>query len=218
MIKQFVIVISIVLTFAARGQVQHDLESWSGLKIDVELLKKLEFKMDGQIRFDQNISRHRSSLFEIGIGYKPFKWLMLTPAYRITRTGDVNNDFGRANMDITFDTDIGKDFKIKNRTRGQYAYFYNRVGSEIELRNKTQLDYNLSKLFDPFTSIEFFYSEETISDFRLRLGGNWRINKEIDLRTFYAMESQMGRKTNDKEHIVGIILKINVNAKKKKKK
>lgn len=224
MIKKFNVIVVYLLfllsSLTSFSQVKHKLESWSGLKIDVELLKKLEFKMDGQIRFDENLTRRKSSLLEFGLAYDPFKWLKLTPMYRITRTGDVNEDFGRLGMDVAFDFELWKKWSIGNRTRGQFEYFYNRVGQEVTLRNKTQLDYNLSKLFDPYTAIEFFYSQnkKMVNGYRFRIGGSWRINKDIDLKTFYNLDSQMGRKTNNKDHIIGIYIKVNINAKKKKKK
>tara|TARA_B100000508_G_scaffold132802_1_gene122085 strand:+ start:42341 stop:42991 length:651 start_codon:yes stop_codon:yes gene_type:complete len=215
--KYLILITSLFLALTIDAQVKHDLESWTGVKTDVKLHKHFEIKIDAQLRRNDFLSQRKSALVEIGLAYDPFKWLTFTPAYRFTHK-DNSRSYGRLSMDMELEFDLGKDWSIENRSRAQYEYRYATVNRETELRNKTQLDYNLSKLFDPYTSVEFFYGNGNFSDYRLRIGGSWRLSKKIDLNTFYSMESEMGKKTNDKDHIVGLFLKINLDARKKKRK
>lgn len=214
--KHILLLATLVICWSGMAQVQHDVESWTGVKADLKLHKHWELKADAQLRRNDFLRQRKSTLLEFGLAYDPFKWLTLTPSYRFThRDNGASN--GRVSMDVSLEFELGKDWSIENRSRAQYEYLYNAVDNQSEFRNKTQLDYNLSKRFDPFASLEFFYSDRSFSDYRLRFGGQWRLSKKIDLNTFYALESQMGKKTNDKEHIVGVLLKVNLDARKKKR-
>lgn len=215
-LKYWIFVFCIVFSFSLSAQVNHDLELWTGAKVDVKLHKKIELKFDGQVRFNKMLSRRKSTLFELGLAYDPLKWLSLTPSYRVTNKGQGEN-YGRTTLDIELDFDLSDNWKFENRTRGQYEYLFNGIDRTGKLRNKTQLDYNLSKLFDPYASLEFFYTNQAVEEYRFRIGGTWRINKKIDLNTFYTLESELGKKTNDKAHIFGLYVKINLDARKKNK-
>ena len=119
-------------------------------------------------------------------------------------------------MDFLFKITPEK-FVFNYRLRGQYFTAINKLEDGFVVRNKIGVNYNLSKLVDPSLSWELFYDIERGLDQRFKFALKWRLSKDIDLNSFYALERQMHKNVNDNTHIVGLLVTLNTGIKKKKK-
>lgn len=89
----------------------------------------------------------------------------------------------------------GLPIRVSYRLRFQHTYKFDNEISEPEkwscvLRNKLTVEYNLSKLVDPYVAGELFYdfSDEETYQFRLTLGADWRLTKKLNLASFLTLE------------------------------
>jgi len=95
----------------------------------------------------------------------------------------------------------GTEFKPKRKTK-EYC------------SDKLTFDYNASKLVDPYSAGEIFYRLDGKYEFRVWrfIGGlTWRINKKLDLKTYYQFEQEFNTKSNDRFHVFGVDLAWTIN-------
>lgn len=213
----FLLFIALLFTLSGMAQVETTSELWTGGKVDVGLNKKIRLATKYQYRLE-GFSRKRQSFTEFSIRYKPLKWLHLRPSYRLTRRPEINANSQRYTLDL-FLKGGGKAFplRVENRMRFQWDDVINTYEQGYTLRNRFGMGYNLSKLVDPEVSGEIFFSQETFSDFRLKIGADWNLPEGFRAKTFYAYEQQLGKKSNDRTHIIGLTAIYKTRIKRKKK-
>lgn len=83
------------------------------------------------------------------------------------------------------------------------------ISSKTYLRNKIKIGYNLSKLVDPFIAYEAFFRFNTKNEFRVskwKFGLDWKINKRLDLTTYYRFQDDIFIKKPEGQHIIGLMV------------
>jgi len=206
------------------AQSEVDAELWAGGKVNVSIKKRWRFEAEYQQRWENNISTRKVTFQEFALRYKVAKWFLVKPSFRIVQAPQLNDDWNRASLDLCVrNRKQGSPFRFSIRLKGQYNYGVNKAVRHVGLRNRFSLSYDTGKLVDPSISFEVFDKSlrfEPIglqpSDTRLKLGVDWHISKQWSLNTFYGLEQQVGRKTNNKEHIIGVLGVWKMKVKKKK--
>jgi hypothetical protein len=200
------------------SEVKVDTELWTGGEAKISFNKWLRFETDYQYRIENDPIEKKQSFTQFAVRIKILKWLYVKPSYRLVRTTDINKDRNRFSADLYFKVAPKKSkLEITNRFRYQYYTIINQARQGNALRNKISVSYNASKKFDPIVSGELFFEEEEFSTLRLKFGVDWKINKRFAFSPFYGYEQELGKKTNDKVHIIGLMASFNFKVKKEEK-
>ncbi|MCR9172854.1 MAG: DUF2490 domain-containing protein [bacterium] len=203
----------ILYPFSAISQTT-DYELWSGVSVTYKVAKKHRLELEQQVRFDDRISSVKNTFTAFGWRWKMNKRFSFTPTYRYTFVPNDDNH-GRISADLNYSWDKKKfPLRVKNRLRYQNRSPFDGDRRKSYLRNKLSFEYNASKLVDPFIAGEIFYRLDRRNEFRIwrfNTGLTWRINKRVDVRTFYRLEQEFNKKSNDRFHIFGLDLAWKIN-------
>ncbi len=71
-----------------------------------------------------------------------------------------------------------------------------------------EINYNLSRLIDPFVAGEMYYriwnKPNELQKYRLDFGLDWRLSKKSALTTFYRYQKEINVNNPVSDHIIGI--------------
>ena len=204
-------------------------ELWSGATFKWKLNKKLKLQIEEQVRVWENLGSIKGSFTEIGAEYELFKDFEIAGRYRFTI---VPNSFAddaieksafnrsRFSLDLKYELDKkGFPLSLSYRQRIQDTRELYTDYKITYWRNRFSLEWEATDDITPFFEYESFYRFNTKNEFRgnrYSLGIDWRINKEMDLSTFYRIDQQINTKVNSRENIVGIMYSYTLKRKKKK--
>lgn len=187
--------------------VEKDTELWTGGTLKIEFTKKLRLEVEQQYRFDDNVSTLDNTFTEMGLRYEFTDWFDAKGQYRFTVNDEARNE-NRLSLDLSFAWNIddnplefGYRFRATD-TRTSYT-----DEKSTYLRNRFSVDYNLSKLADPYFEYESFYKLNDKMEFRTNrytLGLEWKINDEAEVETFYRVEDEFNTSQRELVHIIGL--------------
>ena len=206
-------------------------EVWFGASYKLKFENKLEVQLEEQVRLDNDIDRVKKSFTEISLEYEVFKDFEVGAKYRfsIFPNSFAENaieksafNVSRISVDVSYEFDK-KDFplSLEVRTRFQDATEHYTEQKITFWRNKFSLEWEASKNITPFVEYESFYRLNKKNEFRqdrYTAGIEWRINKEMDISTFYRVDKEKNKKLNGRQNIVGIMFSYSMDYKKKEKK
>lgn len=227
-------IIIVVIPIFGFGQTTPDLtqgEVWLGTSYKLKFENKLTVQLEEQIRLDNDIDRLKKSFTELSLGYEVFKDFEVGFKYRfsIFPNSFAENaidrsafNISRISIDASYELDKkGFPLSLEYRTRFQDAKEHY-TGQKITFwRNKFTLEWEASKNITPFIEYENFYRLNRKNEFRQNrytAGIEWRINKEMDLSTFYRVDEETNKKLNGRQNIIGIMFSYSMDYKKKEKK
>lgn len=187
----------LLLTFLFFGIISVHAQDGVGLRTGINLQKKVTKKvtlnLNGQARFNNNISYLQTYLFELGGEYKLSKAFDAAIYYRfVNRKKDETKNFNQRHRfyaDLSYDKKFGV-IKFQNRLRYQHQFKDNDGVTEFDasyIRNKIELSYDNKSNFTPYLSNDFFFQiGGTLDQLRPKVGINYKINKKnsIDLSVF----------------------------------
>ena len=201
------------------AQISTDTELWTGGTFKLRLYKKFRVDLKEQFRFNDTISSMKSTFTEIGSRYKIDKHFAVKGNYRYTIKPTKNNR-SRFSLDAYYNWGRKKfPLALQYRLRFQDTKVSNSGRKYTNLRNKIKVDYNLTKIVDPFLSYELYYRFNKKNEFRtwrLTAALEWRLAKKFDLTTFYRYQKEINVKNPDAQHIIGIMLTYGAKIKPKK--
>ena len=201
------------------AQISTDTELWTGGTFELRLNKKFRVDLKEQFRLNDTISSMKSTFTEIGLRYKIDKHFAVKGSYRFTIKPTKDNR-SRLSLDAYYNWSKKKfPLAIQYRLRFQDTKESNTGSKFTYLRNKITVDYNLTKIVDPFLSYERYYRFNQKNEFRVwrfTAGLDWRLAKKIDLTTFYRYQKEINVKNPGAQHIIGIMLTYGAKIKTKK--
>ena len=74
-------------------------------------------------------------------------------------------------------------------------------------RNRFNLEYNLSKLVDPYVSLESYFRFDGKNQWRQHrytIGLNWKITKKLDIDSYYHFQKEINVKHPETLYIWGL--------------
>ncbi len=219
--RRLLLCISLVVCFSCLyAQKAPDTELWTGGIFKLRINKAFRAELREQIRFNDNVSSFKSTFTQLGLRYRlnksfafkvNFRYIIRPKRDRLRFSADAYYNWSKKKFPLSAQYRL----RFQNTLRPQSG------NSTTYLRNKVSVDYNLSKLIDPFLSYELYFRFNGKNEFRvyrLTLGGKWRLNKRIDVSSFYRFQSDIFVKKPDREHIFGLIFSYRTSVKRLKKK
>tara|TARA_B110000285_G_C15029883_1_gene566134 strand:+ start:343 stop:993 length:651 start_codon:yes stop_codon:yes gene_type:complete len=205
-----------MMTQTVSAQVPTDNELWMGGALDLKLNKKWSVGLKEQFRINNNISTLNQTFTGLYGKYKINKYFGLRGNYRFVARPQKNNKT-RISLDALAHWKK-KDFPLSfgYRLRLQRAVISGAKNTRSYIRNKFSINYNLSKLVDPFIAYEIYFrpDKKEFRVSRLTLGLDWKLNKRMELTSFYRIQRDINVKKPARQNIIGVMFTYNTSWKK----
>ena len=190
--------------FILLGQ-QKDFESWNSINLRKDIFKDFRVELEGGYRIDENLTRTKAILGEVGLTYQFKKWLRFKLNYRLSTKIEFLEH--RLKGDIILRAYI-KRFRIDLRTRLQREWIRNRDPKDF-LRERLKLSYNIRKFpLDPFISGEAWYRfsnvENQFEELRANIGLIWNIGYKCELDFLYRIMNEVNVTFPDRTYVLGL--------------
>lgn len=180
---------------------EKDFGIWYCFDGEFRLAKKLELDISGNIRTFNNASSIEQIYGEIGLNYKPLKFLSLAGSYRLTGRSENDNDYHPRHKffaDIIGEADISR-FTISGRFRlqRQDKTYYEDADDEVpdyHGRIRAKLTYRTPSFpVNPFVTSEIFVrmfetTEKRLDKFRITAGAEYKFSKHHSAELEYIFE------------------------------
>ncbi len=208
----------IFLFTSLKGQQTTDIELWRGSTFQLRFNKKFRVDIEEQFRLNDTISSLKSVFTELGLRYRINRHFAFKGNYRYVVRPN-NDNRSRFSLDAYYNWNKKKfPLAIQYRLRFQDTKESNRGRKFTFVRNKLIVDYNLTKLVDPFLSYEIYFRFNQKNEFRtwrFTAGLDWRLSKRLDLTTFYRHQKEINVNNPEAQHIIGVMLIYGARIKKK---
>jgi opacity protein-like surface antigen len=203
---------------------ENDFKNWNAVSLDIKLVKNLDFRLEQELRFENNASFLGDYISVAGFSYKLSKQIKVRGLYRFTVNRSTKNPYEnnhRFYADLILKQNFQR-FDVSYRFRYQikflpdndkdFTYF-----NPQHLRHQFQLKYDIPKFkLEPNIAIEWYQAlnnpiKNTIETLRYTAGLEYPLTKSVAAELFYRIE-----KENDMIHkaknnyILGINLSINL--------
>ena len=226
--RNIIVVIIVFLSFQAKAQYK-DLEAWYTVGVTKKLNSKWNVGLAEEFRFNSNALHLDKHFTDLQFKYKKRNWIyyQLGARYYFDKSKDNYwNGALRINADLYFKAKK-EDFSFVSRTRFQTSLNEeNTIGrlhsDEALFREKFTLKYNFKKYnLKPFFSAEFFLEDYFVfnteadakkplsvklesNKIRLKIGTEWKINKQHYLKFFYGYQQELNQVINQRNYILSI--------------
>ncbi|MFT4599918.1 MAG: hypothetical protein ACI857_000085 [Arenicella sp.] len=233
--KIVVCIAAFLLCQQSFGQIKKDVNFWTGVGLEMELIKDLSVGLETQVRFNDNASSFNQAYFELSADYKIIKGLNAGLIYRYARKHDdyyFNQNRFAFDLSYRYKLDFGLSFK----TRARYQHSFDRLGEVNGIypsrkniyRHSFKIAYTNKefKLISPFVGAEIFHAIQPtnsnagfLDTYRIKAGVNLDLPKRQSVKLFYTFEHE-NRAADNRSFIYGIQYNYEFKslAKKKKKK
>lgn len=197
--------------------VKKDLELWTGGNFNLKINKKFSTGIVEQFRFNDTISSLKQAFTQISLKYKINKSFSIRANYRYSARP---NSFNRNRLSLDFNYAWNKKkfpLSLKYRFRFQDTKTNISGNKGTYIRNKFGVDYNLTKIVDPFTAFELFYRFNKKNEFRkyrFTLGLDWKLNKRMNIASYYRLQRDIGVKKPGLSNIFAILYSYKIKYKK----
>lgn len=214
-LKTYLVLVASLILLANEGFAQdgqyievRDFETWTSGKVGLELNKKWEFAVQGQMRLDKNSAELDRWLTEVTMGYKFLKHFELAAGLRYTSKNDNegavqgNEPYLRYHFDGSFKHDVKRfDFKYRLRYTNSNELGISRTEGDIPVRYirlKTSVGYNIKNWkLDPELSGEIFnrqvqYGQSNGFDqFRVTIGTSYKTKGYGKIGVYYRLQREI---------------------------
>jgi len=212
--KPFVLLILSGFFFSAGAQFT-DTQLWMGpvIKYNINNIFRIDFEQ--QFRFKENISKFDFTYSEFGFRYKVFKYLDIKAIYRHSyissgQTGSAIAEYDKSRIALNASTGaelFNTGIKVGYRIMFQHSWENTTLIASDYLRNRIELDYNMSKLVDPYARYESYYRFNDKNEFRQNrttFGLTWKISDKLDIDSFFRYQNEINVKNPETDFIIGL--------------
>jgi len=188
-------------------------EFWFGGELDVDLTKKFFAGLETQVRSADGMATYNGYYGEAGAGYKINKHIKLKLVYRYTNKAghhdsEVRPTNNRERISGDVSLDFGKKVSLKYRCKYQYTRERNTYKKYNYIRNKLGFNYDLHDIAEPFIAGEIFYRldmKNQLRAYRYTFGLDSKINKNLNVKSFFRMENEINVNYPQKYYIIGVM-------------
>ncbi len=209
----FILILSGVCSFA--GAQEKDIQLWTGPVVKYNINDKFRFEFEQQFRFNENISQYDFTFSEFAIRYKVFRYLDVKTLYRHSfiqpeQTGSELDEYDRSRVSFNASTStkiFNTGIKVGYRLMYQHSWENTTLMASNYIRNRFELDYNLSKLVDPYASYESHFKLNGKNEFRQNrytIGLSWKVSDKLDIDSFYRYQYEVNVKNPETDVIIGL--------------
>ncbi|MES2565956.1 MAG: DUF2490 domain-containing protein [Bacteroidota bacterium] len=227
---RFIFFLSSILLYALPciAQQSNDAGMWATLSLQHPLTKKINLVVDQEFRLKENYQRINLFYTNIGIDYKLYKFLKISPSYRAIQKKRLDGSFSyrhRLMLDVTLKKKL-KKFTLSERVRYQIEVqdlYTNKKGKLAEqfLRLRTDLKYSLNEHITPYFSCELRYQirsqrgdgplyNDGFHRIRNVLGFEYQLNKKNSVNIYYLIQSEFDISTPESIYIFGIAYSLTI--------
>lgn len=213
--RKLIIILAFLGIYSFASAQLKDVQLWVGPVLKYNLGQKFRFEIEQQFRFNENISQFDYTFSEFGLRYKVFKYLNVKAIYRYSfmssgQTGSALDEYDKSRVSFSastgteiFNTGINVGYRIL------YQHSWEQTTLEVSnyIRNRFEIDYNLSKLTDPYFNWESYYRLDDKNEFRqdrYTLGLTWKITNKLDIDSFYRFQKEKNVNDPESVHIIGL--------------
>ncbi len=221
----------VFLSFVVSAQTDFGL--WTGIETSVPLNKKVEFGLEGQLRWDNNVSSLEKMFAAVGTEFRLDKHVRTVLNYRLsgesyspiyptkTKTHRFTWDVNLRELNELFTDKSPLEVTVRLRWTNEHEV-NERVNNYI--RGRLELAYDVADGdITPYVSCEWFYhindqihytatevlTYNSINKVRLKFGSNFKLDDHHGLKLF--MNYQRGIPDNDADIILGVGYKYEFN-------
>lgn len=213
--KRILLHLLVLLPSLAAAQVK-DLQSWTGLQLNVNLPKKFTASLAGQLRMENNLRQVNQIWGEAALNRDFNKYFSLAAGYRYKWGSDRNTHrfFVDATGSLTFDLeDIGLDkYKLRASLRMRFQDEVENIPpADWTVRPKVKLALERKKWkFTPWIAWEGYYSRRIYGWDQSRLRGfagvDFNLPKRFELKAFYCWQLGTNTANPTQANILGLVL------------
>ena len=189
--------------FALNAQTT-DTELWTDVNMGLRLSKKADLDFEVAHRRDNNMGNSKVSFFSPSFSYELTKKLDLGLGYRFSIMNGASNE-QRLSMDLQYKFKIVKGLDFSYRLKVQNDWDNNGSKGAV-VRNRIKLDYNLSKLVDPYVGFELFLDTGApeFEQNRYIFGLDFNLPKGMDIAVYYIYRDKYNVANPATIHVLGI--------------
>jgi Protein of unknown function (DUF2490) len=180
-----------------------DLQQWNDVQISIPVAAKVDLIFQGMLWNGRNVHRPIEERAYVGVAFKPWKFLTLTPGYQYQgdqpAAGKETLEH-RITMAATFRFPIAK-FLLADRNLVEHRLVLSRPNS-TRYRNRAYVEYPVvldGFKFSIFTADEAFYewSNSAWSRNRLWAGATKKLSDHVALDLYYMRQSDRRARPGD---------------------
>lgn len=202
----FLLLIS-TLTFSQ----EKDFQWWNKLTIEKRISPRMRLSLTDGLRFKENVSQFSRHFNQINFSYNFTPKFSTTISYRLVQKGDDKLGLSirnRMQMDLIYEVNIKKfSITFQERFQSHVADINRKADWNVPvnyLRSRITIDYKLDSKLRPFASAELFYLlGYDFTNYRLRAGLNYKLNKRNSLGLFYMLDQEINENNPRSDFILG---------------
>lgn len=210
------IILCALVIFVFTQQAVGQTRIWTGFSMEADLKKSMSLNFKSQLRDELPplFSNGFDHLYQIALEKKLAKRFLGSIGYRLSMDTELI-DANRLFADLKYKSKRKKRLlRYSFRLRGQHSVRANEKRTlRTYLRFKPTLSVNASKLVDPYVAMEWFYrfnEKNEMRKFRFILGANWRISKQLKLKSFFMTQKELNVRTPETSNVVGVQLSLKI--------
>ncbi|MEK7704231.1 MAG: DUF2490 domain-containing protein [Myxococcota bacterium] len=198
---------------SAAAETAKSVETWMQAGLGYELPLNFSVELGAQLKLDEDLTRVKSVLPQVELGYRATEWLKFSGGYRFIYERDKYGDFDYGHR-VFFDGQtllrVAKA-RFKYRLRFQDEWEWNRDGelrNRPTIRNMLGASYKVTKWFQPAVSAEHFLATEKLDSeptrkCQITAGSQFDLGR-TEFELFYRIEIQRDNAITNLTHIIGL--------------
>lgn len=198
-----------------------DFGIWTGGTLKFKSSKKIDLSLSPELRWDQNVSRIRNRILDLGVNYDLPDGFEVGATYRISgvqrNSGWQQRQRLQLGGDKTWKLD---DFRIAYKSKVQFSFDKANIKREADqnsnFRNKIEAEYKGLKRIDLGSSIELFHGLRSgefleYQAWRWVMFAQYKVSKDFDLKLSYVVDNELNIGVDDRARIIafGFSYKLN---------
>jgi hypothetical protein len=217
-----IVFLFMILCFAANGfsQATNDAGLWTTFNVDKKLRKDFSVFATEEFRLRDNFSRVNLFYTDLGIEFRPARFLKVALAYRLIEKNLDDGSYSyrhRIMLDITLKKKFGDfAFSYRQRLQREVRNVYTSEDGmlpEWYSRNKFTIKYDFGKAITPYIAAEFRYqimnpraleSDGTWHRSRYQAGIDYKRNDKSTFGLYYMIQNEYNVSAPQNEYIIGL--------------
>ncbi len=213
------LVFAIILTSGSLRAQQIDFWQWNSIALDKKISDKFSIGIDEEIRFYHNASQLNLTYTNLGVSYRPLKFIKIAFLYRFIQKRQDDKSYSLRHR-LLFDVSLRHKMKwltlaYRARIQSQMRDINSSENGKIPesyLRNKFDVKFNISKKFTPFLAAEFRYQfgnarmiegNYSFNRGRYYVGTDYEFSKKFSVGLYYMIQWEYNIIYPERDYVLG---------------